>query len=113
MRSLSFKKKSLQTMGRPSAISLFAFQFCTGVLLAAYLGPLPAMLSEMFPTRTRTTGLSLSYSLAVATFGGFAPFINASLIDLTGSKLIPCYYLMFGAAITLPALLGARRLGIK
>jgi MHS family proline/betaine transporter-like MFS transporter len=97
----------------PTFASLLAFQICIGSILAAYLGVLPALLSELFPTRMRTTGLSLSYSLAVTLFGGFAPFINASLIELTGSKLIPGYYLMTAAAVSLVALVGARGLGIR
>ena len=59
--------------------------FCT----AGYMGGLPALMAELFPTRMRTTGLSISYSFGVAIFGGFAPFINAWLIEATGSKLAP------------------------
>lgn len=70
-------------------------------------------MSELFPTRLRTTGLSIGYSTAVAVFGGLAPFINASLIELTGSRLAPSYYLMFAAAVTLAALVAASRLGVK
>ena len=97
----------------PTLASLLIFQICVGALLAVYAGVLPALMSELFPTHVRTTGISVSYSLGVAIFGGFAPFMNVSLIKLTGSKLIPCYYLMTAAAITLAALIGARRLGIK
>ena len=68
---------------------------------AGYMGGLPALMSELFPTRMRTTGLSISYSFGVAIFGGFAPFINAWLIAVTGSKLAPSFYLMLAAAISL------------
>ena len=53
-----------------------------GVLIAGYHGSLPALMSELFPTRTRTTGLSISYAFGVMFFGGFAPFILTWLIEV-------------------------------
>lgn len=97
----------------PSIQTLLIVQAIIGLLTAGYMGGLPALMSELFPTRVRTTGLSISYSFGVAIFGGFAPFINAWLIEATGSKLAPSYYLMLAAAISLAALAGARRLGYK
>lgn len=90
--------------------TLLIFQAVMGVLSAAYMGPLPAMMSEIFPTRMRTTALSISYSFGVAIFGGFAPFINVALIEATGSKVAPSFYLMFAAIISLAALAAHRRL---
>jgi MHS family proline/betaine transporter-like MFS transporter len=51
--------------------------------------------------------------VAVAIFGGFAPFIIAWLIDVTGSNLAPSYYLMFAAAVSLVALGALYRLGFR
>jgi MHS family proline/betaine transporter-like MFS transporter len=93
----------------PTLQTLLIVQAILGVLAAAYLGPLAALMSEIFPTRMRTTGLSISYSFGVAIFGGFAPFINAWLIDMTGSKVAPSFYLMLAAAISLAALTVQRR----
>ncbi len=92
----------------PTLTTLLAVQAVIGVLVAGYMGGIPALLSELFPTRLRTTGLSISYSFGVAIFGGFAPFINAWLIRVTGSKLAPSFYLMLAAAISAAALLAAR-----
>src|SRR5712691_22208 len=97
----------------PTLQTLLIVQAIIGVLAAGYLGGLPALMSELFPTRMRTTGLAISYSFGVATFGGFAPFINAWLIEVTGSKLAPSFYLMLAAAISLAALVAARRLGLR
>jgi len=88
----------------PNLGTLLIVQAIMGVLAAAYMGPLAALMSEIFPTRMRTTGLATSYSFCVAIFGGFAPFINAWLIDATGSNVAPSFYLMFAAAISLAAL---------
>ena len=65
-------------------------------------------MAETFPVQTRAIGMSLSYNIGVTLFGGFAPFIAASLVTLTGDKTAPSYYLMFAALMSLCALLGAR-----
>ncbi|BCQ60980.1 hypothetical protein PBOI14_27300 [Pseudomonas sp. Boi14] len=59
--------------------------------------------------RTRVTGMSLSYNLGVTIFGGFAPVIATGLIALTGSPLAPSFYLMLAAALSVVALLMARK----
>jgi len=92
----------------PTIGTLLVVQAIGGLLMAGYLGGLPALLAELFPTRLRTTGLSISYAFAVAIFGGGAPFLNTWLIQATGSNLVPSYYLIFAAAISLIALLAAR-----
>jgi len=97
----------------PTLQTLLMVQAIIGGLLAGYMVGLPALMSDLFPTRLRTTGLSISYSFGVAIFGGFAPFIIAWLIAVTGSKLAPSFYLMLAAAISLAALMAARRLGLR
>jgi MHS family proline/betaine transporter-like MFS transporter len=97
----------------PTLSTLLMVQAILGVLMAGYMGGLPALMSELFPTRLRTTGLSISYSFGVAIFGGFAPFINAWLIEVTGSNLAPSFYLMLAAVISLVALIAVHRLGFK
>jgi len=97
----------------PTIGSLLLVQAIIGVFVAAYAGSIPALICELFPTCVRTTAVSTSYSLAVAIFGGSAPFIIASLIDVTGNSLVPSYYLMFAAAISLVALGAAYRLGFR
>jgi len=47
----------------------------------------------------RSTWMSTGYSLAVAVFGGFAPFIATWLIAATGSPLSPIYYLIAAAIV--------------
>jgi MFS transporter, MHS family, proline/betaine transporter len=97
----------------PTFLNLLVFQIGIGALLAIYLGTLPAMMSELFPTQVRTTGLSVSYSFAVAAFGGSAPFINAYLITLSGANVAPSYYLAIAALVSLAALIAARNFGLR
>ena len=74
------------------------------VVKAGYSGVLPSLLSEQFPVETRAIGVSLSFSIAVTIFGGFAPLIATWLIARTGNPLSPSYYLMFTALLSLIAL---------
>jgi MHS family proline/betaine transporter-like MFS transporter len=72
---------------------------------------MPAMLAELFPVRLRSTGLSVSYALGVAVFGGLAPFAHAWLIMRTGNPAAPAIYVAAAALVSLAALAAARRVG--
>lgn len=95
----------------PSIEKLLLAQVSLGVATALYVGGLPALMAELFPVQMRATGLSISYSVAVAVFGGFAPFIDVWLIRATGSAVAPSYYLTAAAIVSLLSLLMAYRLG--
>ena len=56
-----------------------------------YLGAVGALLSDLFPVTTRTTGISLGYNLGVMLFGGFAPFIMTWLAVKIASAAVPGY----------------------
>lgn len=92
----------------PSPARIIAVQGLLGVATSMYFGALPAFLAELFPVARRTTGMSLSYNLAVVLAGGFAPVIFAFLIRATGSKAAPAAYLSFAAGCSLLAWLFAR-----
>lgn len=97
----------------PTLMTLIIVQGFMGVLMAGYMGALPAFMSDLFPTSLRTTGISISYALGVAIFGGFAPFINAWLIQTTGNNVAPSFYLTFAALVSLVAMFAARRVGLR
>jgi len=73
-----------------------------------YAGACPAFYAEIFPTRVRYTALSIGYNIAVALFGGFAPFIATLLIQVTGDKHAPAAYVVAAALVTLVILLRTR-----
>jgi MHS family proline/betaine transporter-like MFS transporter len=75
-----------------------------GAVVGLIAGPGPAMLSEMFPTTVRYTGLGLAYSLSNAVFSGSAGLIITALIKSTGDVDIPAYYVMITCAISVVAL---------
>lgn len=79
---------------------LLVLQGAAGIFKAAYSGPMPALMSEIFPVRVRSAGLSIAYSLGVTLFGGFAPTIAELLIHWTGDTLAPAYYVSLAAVIS-------------
>jgi MHS family proline/betaine transporter-like MFS transporter len=84
----------------PTVGWLLLLQGTSGILKAAYSGPMPALMSEIFPTHVRSTGLSIAYSIGVTIFGGFSPTIVETFIHLTGDKLAPSYYVLIAALLS-------------
>jgi MHS family proline/betaine transporter-like MFS transporter len=70
------------------------------VCYAPYAATCASFLTEIIPTRVRYTSMSVGYNCAVAIFGGFAPFIAAWLISVTGSPLAPAYYVIAAAVVS-------------
>ncbi|RDK07342.1 MFS transporter [Cupriavidus lacunae] len=87
-----------------SVTALFVLVGWLALLKAIYFGALPALMSEVFPTSTRATGMSIGYNIGVTIFGGFTPAIITWLLSVTGDKSAPSYYLMLTAVISLAAL---------
>lgn len=96
-------------VNNPSVLVLTLVQVVLGIQMAFYFGPLPALLTFMYPTSIRTTGLSISYNLGVTLFGGFAPIVLTALISSSGSLLSPSYYFMAVAVVSIVGLLIIRR----
>jgi MHS family proline/betaine transporter-like MFS transporter len=88
--------------------TIVVIQILFGLMIALFSGPGPAAIAEIFPTRVRSTWMSTGYSLAVAIFGGFAPYIATQLIELTGSPISPTYYLIAAAIVSTLVILRLR-----
>ncbi len=97
-------------VAQPTAERLFTAQMVATLVLSIMSGPHPGMLTQLFPTATRSTGVALSYNIAVTLFGGLAPLTVTTLISVTGSNLVPAYYLIFAAIVSL-LLVGLSRSG--
>lgn len=88
----------------PALTTLIAVQTLVGLQIAACLGPISALLAEIFPIGTRSIGMALSYNVAVTLFGGSAPLIVTSMIAATGNKLAPSFYVMATGLISVAAI---------
>jgi MHS family proline/betaine transporter-like MFS transporter len=84
----------------PSFRTVVALQVALAVVIAMFSGTGPAAIAEIFPTRQRSTWMTTGYALAVALFGGFAPFLATWLIRVTGSPVAWVWYVMVAAAVT-------------
>jgi MHS family proline/betaine transporter-like MFS transporter len=47
------------------ALAILA-QSSFAIILACYMGPIPTLLVEMFPTKVRLTGVALSYNISAS-----------------------------------------------
>lgn len=74
-------------------------------ILALILGTHSAAVAELFPTRTRQSGLSMAYSVAGALFAGTLPYVNTWLISVTHDPLVPAYTLMAVALVGIVTLM--------
>ena len=92
----------------PSVGKLVAVELWLSALYASYNSAMVVYLTEVVPAEVRASGFSLAYSLASAV-GGFTPFIVTWLIARTGDHAVPGAWLSAAAAISLAAVLLARR----
>ena len=70
------------------------------ILEAMLCGGATVYMTEIFPTTIQCSAIAIGYNIAVACFGGTAPFISNWLVSVTGSTLSPTYYLIAGTAVT-------------
>ncbi|GGM70524.1 MFS transporter [Longimycelium tulufanense] len=91
----------------PSAWSLFAAMAIGLLLFSCYGAVAPTAMAELFPTEVRTAGIGLPYALAVAAFGGTAPYI-VEWLNSTGRDGWYPWYLATLCLISLGVYLGTR-----
>jgi metabolite-proton symporter len=76
-------------------------------LMGLSYGPLGTLLSELFPTKVRYTGSSLTFSLAGIFGASLAPYIATSLATTYGLRYVG-YYLTTAALLSLAGLMATR-----
>ncbi|MQA95247.1 MAG: hypothetical protein GEV11_11595 [Streptosporangiales bacterium] len=72
-----------------------------GFFLVCYLAVVGSTLPALFNTKVRYGSMAIGYNVPTSLFGGTAPLMVTPLIDTTGNGLMPAYYLMDAAAISL------------
>jgi MHS family citrate/tricarballylate:H+ symporter-like MFS transporter len=85
--------------------NMLAAELWLSFMYASYNGATVVALTEIMPPEVRTVGFSLAYSLATAIFGGFTPVVSTWLIQFTGDKAAPGYWMAAAAACSLVAAL--------
>ncbi|CAI3787919.1 Proline/betaine transporter [Pseudomonas sp. MM227] len=89
----------------PSFARLLTVELWLSFLYGSYNGAMVVALTEIMPLDVRTTGFSLAYSLATATFGGFTPVACTYLIHALDNKAAPGIWLSGAAVLGLVATL--------
>ncbi|NBX04429.1 MAG: MFS transporter, partial [Alphaproteobacteria bacterium] len=89
--------------------SIILGQAIFAVIVGFYIGPVPTLLVEIFPTRLRYSGMALAYNICAAVFGGTAPMVCQWLIApdnayTGGNPYFIAYYVMGCAIVSLLAL---------
>lgn len=70
--------------------SYMIFSIFFGLIPSAYA----SMISQLFPTSIRYSGVALSYNLAYAIIGGLSPIICTLAIEYLKDPFAPAYYVM-------------------
>jgi len=90
-------------VANPSYEHMLVAELWLSFLYASYNGATIVALTEIIPIQIRTTGFSLAYSLATALFGGFTPLVSTWLIETTGDKASPGYWMAMAGGMGLIA----------
>ncbi|MEB0040912.1 MULTISPECIES: MFS transporter [unclassified Pseudomonas] len=98
-------------VAHPSFENLLIVELWLSFLYGSYNGAMVVALTEIMPVDVRTTGFSLAYSLATATFGGFTPLACTYLIHVLDNKAAPGIWLSGAALLGLVATLVLFRKG--
>src|SRR3712207_6489356 len=97
-----FRSVPLSFLVRDDLFSLIIV-FCVGLGIYAAMASLaPAIMSELFPTELRATGIGAWYNLTVATFGGTAPLVITAL----SNRDVPTVFFWYVAGAAVVSFLG-------
>ncbi len=92
-----------------TVLVLASVLFWLSILKSMYFGGLPALMSELFPSQVRATGMAISYNIATTVFGSFTPALLVWTISATDDLLAPSYYLLFTCAVSIVTMLAIRK----
>jgi MHS family proline/betaine transporter-like MFS transporter len=88
----------LQLMHHQDSMRSLAGQFGMVIIVALFISPVPAMMTETFPRRIRATAVSVSYNITYALFGGTSPMVAVWLIEREHDDLAFSWFII-GAAV--------------
>ncbi len=86
--------------GEPSLLKALVVIGGLITLFAVANGSLLVLIMEAFTQQYRASGISMIYGFGVTVFGGFTPLFVASLIEFSGNKMAPAFYLMTALVVS-------------
>jgi len=91
------------------SVPLMALALCGMLgLQGLYIGPQPAVFSELFPTAVRFSGASLSLTVATILGGAVAPAVATTLFELVGHSGLVTAYMVAISTVSWLCSLGLR-----
>ena len=94
--------------GNVPYVVLVLIQIGIAIVISLYSGAGPAAISEIFPTQRRSTWMTTGYALAVAIFGGSAPYLSIWMIEKFGTPIAPVWYLIASAVVSILVILSLK-----
>jgi len=91
-----------------SPMTIALVQVAYAFMLGMYVGPIAAVLVELFPTSVRFTGMAITYNMCAAIFGGTSPMVCEWLIKSFGDARAIAYYVIAACIASLIALASYR-----
>jgi MHS family proline/betaine transporter-like MFS transporter len=91
--------------------SLTLVLVAAGVAMGLTNGSFAVLLTDLFPTRIRFSGVALVFNIAFTLFSGLAPLVATTLIRETGSVLAPAILAAATGAIAIAASFWVERYG--
>jgi MFS family permease len=82
-----------------------------GLCASLVNGTFAVLLTDLFPTRVRFSGVALGFNVAFTIFSGTAPLVATSLIRSTGLRTAPAFVMVACGLLTLAGSLGLERRG--
>jgi MHS family proline/betaine transporter-like MFS transporter len=93
------------------ALPLTTLMVLAGLCAGLVNGTFAVLLTDLFPTRVRFTGVALSFNVAFTLFSGLTPLVATSLIQATGSVTAPAFVMIGFGIVTLLGSLALPRYG--
>jgi MFS transporter, MHS family, proline/betaine transporter len=91
------------------AVAPTLLMVAAGACASLVNGTFAVLLTDLFPTRVRFSGVALGFNIAFTIFSGTAPLVATSLIRSTGLQTAPAIVMVVCGALTLVASAGLSR----
>lgn len=93
------------------AVSPTPLMLLAGLCASLMNGTFAVLLTDLFPTRVRFSGVALGFNVAFTVFSGTAPLVATSLIRSTGLVTAPAFVMVTCGLLTLAGSLALPRSG--
>jgi len=98
----------LYTITSNNFVLIVTLHILFAISLGLCFGPRSALIANLFPTEHRYTGVSITYNIANATFGGLSPMICATMANSL-SVTSPALWIIGCAVVSLLSIIALDR----